>query len=85
MTNKQRGKFSFIVKNHLSSYKRWLNWIKGVVSYATVKKFDKYLDKWNGNLSDGLTLVIAKTTLMNIGTARTIANALIFLLFRMGF
>lgn len=49
------------------------------------KKIDKYLDKWNGNLSDGLTLAIAKTTLMNMGTARTIANALISLLFRMGF
>lgn len=75
----QRGKFSFVAKKLLASYKKWPNWIKGVVSYAAVKKFDKYLDKWSGNLSDGLTLAIAKTTFMNMGTARNIANILISL------
>ena len=75
----QRGKFSFVAKKLLASYNKWPGWVKGVVSYAAVKKFDKYLDKWSGNLSDGLTLAIAKTTFLNMQMSRAIANTLISL------
>lgn len=76
----QRGKWSSAAKILIKNYNRLPGWIKAVVGYGAANSLAKTLEKFNGTLTDGLSLGLEMLG-FSPGVARYFAKGIAWALF----